>query len=823
MNRRSVRSRAAVAVLVVVALGAIVILVARVLDPVAEVSVADLVGLLLAVIPLAVAVVTWARTRPSVRADVEAAAGVLAGLVERQWRDEARHRLLDDPEPMPVRWRLTSAGAGTGLPRLLGPGAEALREGGHDVPALARAFRGLDRPRLVITGGPGMGKTTLAVRLLLRLLADRAADLAAAGPGEIVPVPVLVPVSGWDPRTDPRLHDWLAVRLAQDYPALAAPELGPGAAAALATGGHILPVLDGLDEIGPQARARVIDALNASLDARDRLVLTSRTGEFGEAVAIAGRPLSAAAVIAPMTLPPQAGADYLRACLPAVPTEPWRRVLDALGAGTAPGLTAFAATPLGLWLIRAVYLDTRADPSPLAGPLGGDQAALRAHLLDRLIPALIATRPPSGDPADHFRPARALDPDATRRHLACLARRFPGTETRDIAWWRLARTVRRFPLTVAVSVALITTVLFTVMLTAGNVVMRLMLTGPSDVPDGVRDGLVGGSVIGAALSLAFGAAAGLAAMRSRDGGPPASWYRALGRRIVRGAPPGVAFGTLIYLLARTIAGPEEYPTLVLLGVLGALAVGIAAAGSWGEQPPGHAALSLRKHSGRRFLLRGALRGIVRGMGLGVLVGVICGLVFGLSISPLHGLALGVLGGGLYAFCFGPAIGLIRWLEVPLITTIGTPASSYRADRTLSLVRALIPGLVFGAMIGWACALLTPSLAYPQPAGVGFVFGLTFGFAFGAMFGLVSGDHHAWPSCSFTVARLALTRRLPWRLMAFLDDAHRLGLLRAVGPVYQFRHAALHDHLAAEGVVRAVLRNSSPRDRSATGSPEGLRS
>jgi hypothetical protein len=33
-------------------------------------------------------------------------------------------------------------------------------------------------------------------------------------------------------------------------------------------------------------------------------------------------------------------------------------------------------------------------------------------------------------------------------------------------------------------------------------------------------------------------------------------------------------------------------------------------------------------------------------------------------------------------------------------------------------------------------------------------------------------------------------------MPFLDDAHRLGLLHAVGPVYQFRHAELHDHLAA---------------------------
>ena len=43
--------------------------------------------------------------------------------------------------------------------------------------------------------------------------------------------------------------------------------------------------------------------------------------------------------------------------------------------------------------------------------------------------------------------------------------------------------------------------------------------------------------------------------------------------------------------------------------------------------------------------------------------------------------------------------------------------------------------------------------------------------------------------------LGLRHRLPLRLMGFLDDAYRLGLLRVVGPVYQFRHADLQDHLA----------------------------
>ncbi|KUN77466.1 NACHT domain-containing protein [Streptomyces griseoruber] len=46
--------------------------------------------------------------------------------------------------------------------------------------------------------------------------------------------------------------------------------------------------------------------------------------------------------------------------------------------------------------------------------------------------------------------------------------------------------------------------------------------------------------------------------------------------------------------------------------------------------------------------------------------------------------------------------------------------------------------------------------------------------------------------------LALTRRLPLRLMTFLDDAHRRGILRQNGAVYEFRHVTLQRHLAGRG-------------------------
>ncbi|WP_405086267.1 hypothetical protein [Microbispora sp. NBC_01389] len=61
------------------------------------------------------------------------------------------------------------------------------------------------------------------------------------------------------------------------------------------------------------------------------------------------------------------------------------------------------------------------------------------------------------------------------------------------------------------------------------------------------------------------------------------------------------------------------------------------------------------------------------------------------------------------------------------------------------------------------------------------------------------DPHADPA--------SLTGRLG-QVMDFLDDAHRLGLLRVVGPVYRFRHADLQDHLAAGTRVTARPRQGT---------------
>jgi hypothetical protein len=53
----------------------------------------------------------------------------------------------------------------------------------------------------------------------------------------------------------------------------------------------------------------------------------------------------------------------------------------------------------------------------------------------------------------------------------------------------------------------------------------------------------------------------------------------------------------------------------------------------------------------------------------------------------------------------------------------------------------------------------------------------------------------WSNVSSSRIWLALRGEQPWRLMRFLEDAHRRGVLRQSGATYQFRHARVQDHLA----------------------------
>ncbi|MER5650653.1 NACHT domain-containing protein [Streptosporangium sp. NPDC002524] len=331
----------------------------------------------------------------------------LAELVAHQWAEEAVARRQGDAL-IPVSWSVTLRPRSARQPR-----RPETRLRSDEAAGLAAFFRGLPRHRLVITGGPGTGKTTLAVELLLHLIETRTAD---------EPVPVLLPISEWDVETHPRFHDWVASRVRADYAALRGMGKGADGTDLLAGRGHLLTVLDGLDELPGDARARALRELSRALGDRDQVIVTSRGRAYKDAVG-ATRALKGATVIAPKALDREAAAAYLDACMPSEPSPAWAKALEALRKGEAPALAYVTSAAWGLWLVKVVYVDRGADPAPLLSARGEESETLRAHLLD----GLVESRLSHGGPA----PARGAE------RLAWLAGLLARAGTRDLAWWRM--------------------------------------------------------------------------------------------------------------------------------------------------------------------------------------------------------------------------------------------------------------------------------------------------------------------------------------------------------------------------------------------------
>lgn len=116
-----------------------------------------------------------------------------------------------------------------------------------------------------------------------------------------------------------------------------------------------------------------------------------------------------------------------------------------------------------------------------------------------------------------------------------------------------------------------------------------------------------------------------------------------------------------------------------------------------------------------------------------------------------------------------------------------PVASWRQDAMAGLGFGVICG--FGALTAGLCFGMRFNLGLPAVLAVGLLGGLA------AMLALPPAITASWPTFCFQI-ELALRHRTPLRLMRFLEDARERGVLRTVGPIYQFRHAELQDRLAA---------------------------
>ena len=125
----------------------------------------------------------------------------------------------------------------------------------------------------------------------------------------------------------------------------------------------------------------------------------------------------------------------------------------------------------------------------------------------------------------------------------------------------------------------------------------------------------------------------------------------------------------------------------------------------------------------------------------------------------------------------------------------SPSTSLSQDR----VMFLFSGLAGAGVIGLV------AVVSPEPP-----LGLAYCLAAAVIAGL---SRAAWGTFAIGSFLLSAAGRLPWRLMAFLADAHGRGVLRQAGASYQFRHIALQRQLASRvvsGGSQAGCSHAPPR-------------
>ncbi|MGW2052318.1 trypsin-like serine protease [Streptomyces sp. NPDC001840] len=275
------------------------------------------------------------------------------------------------------------------------------------------------------------------------------------------------------------------------------------------------------------------------------------------------------------------------------------------------------------------------------------------------------------------------------------------------------------------------------------------------------------------------------------------------RMVVSGALCGLVLGTAVALVQVLVGDPAvallstvlNVPGIGLtFGLMHGFASKIEASGAF---RPSRMQIAVRGESRgarsrrvRERLLPRVGGGLAGGLVFGVIFGggsavysmllsypwPLAALVFGewLVIGPLLGLAAGIV------------LALAVWLETDAKPQESVSATDLlRTNRTIVLVQSAAVGLVLGLGYGTVVTHFN-----------GFTLGLSAGIGAGLAAAAGVGTLTAWGRWVVLVRLwLPLSRRLPWRVNAFLDDARVRGVLRQAGAVYQFRHARLRDNLA----------------------------
>ena len=766
---------------------------------------------------------------PELRLALQEVAAHLARAVRSQWQREEALRRVSDPYPLPMRWRrapdettdhwsnIRLAPAGVNA----GPLPLETNEPGD----IVKTYQVVPSRRLVVLGETGSGKTVLAIRFTLDFLTSRSVD---------DPVPVIFRLGTWNPGTT-ALNDWLVDQLIEDHPYLGT--TGPdrlSLAATLVEAGYVLPVLDGFDEIANGQHEAALSALNIT---STPVIITSRADEYVTAINKTDV-LTAAAVIVLNRLTIEDLADYLPRTSRG---QRWQGVLEHLRSYPDGLLGQVLATPLMVGLARSVYSDSpNRDPYELLS--FEDRPELENHLLDAFVPA-VYDLPPSGR---RMRRHHHWSSQDAQRWLEILATHSTKKGNGDVAWWELREISSRWTQALVMGLA-VGSLCGTV---AG--IANALLGGP-------RQGLEFGLILIITFMLPTAVATYISGLNLE----PFRLQLQLHKRIIS-AIRRIAAASLVAVPVGYASIPKWGTHIGIVITLGTLLLAIKMSGqlpnSWS---PRRVYNILRKH--RTLSIRTDVFSATYGLLLYLVlwyefntlkaafvsIGTVAFLALTLpspkkisskSIPANPSVETKVQSGWsarearitLSGLLFGPLFtgaNLVGWLLVK--HTLAETSTQPVVDIGLSLEIGCTIALVHNAVNGLgqptevrdsvnqdallaadrhntafqatatgfviAAAIITLSLLGPSPTAMGVEVGAIFGFGVGLAVAMAGSAWGQWlVICRFW---LPLTGQLPWALNDFLADAHRRGVLRQAGAVYQFRHNRLQDRLARVAELR----------------------
>ncbi|MFC3996499.1 NACHT domain-containing protein [Nocardiopsis sediminis] len=275
--------------------------------------------------------------------------------------------------------------------------------------------------RMIITGIPGIGKSTLATRIVLTALHSKDAGTDR---------PLLIPMnaSTWNINSRESLEDWIVRQLNDEHVNLrSSPEkYGPNPADQIVKKRGVIPVIDGLDELSDLHRYRALKILSGIPEFP--FVLMLRPEKFDDSIRRIGDGVTNAVVMHASPLGHQEIVRSVRIIQPppSIRNPGWDPFIEELETNPSGILSSSLDTPFKIWLLRENYGGNR-NPAGLLK--FSSEQEIADHLYANILHSMMSR---DGSPRRKY-----PDPAQATKYLAYLAHRMEINHLSSLPWWKL--------------------------------------------------------------------------------------------------------------------------------------------------------------------------------------------------------------------------------------------------------------------------------------------------------------------------------------------------------------------------------------------------